>query len=219
MIMMILIMKMLWRIKLWSKSHWDTCLLFPKMPFFKIPLPLQIEEKNCHCTNNGWISLVSLILRDPGGLSSFQVRTRSPWGYCIITPVPNGCNCSGFWLGPENICVFLPNHSEAWLIVLSWVSLIQPCLLGPFDEGLLEEKSFGLNNIRETLSGKISLQINYSTENFYPDRGWFVPGLASYFMQDFSSKHKLPQVLPVEISSSEDNICKQLFLSVLRYHR
>lgn len=114
----------------------------PKNAIFQNPPTPPNWRANCHCTNNGWISLVSLILRDPGSLSSFQVRTRSPWGYCIITPVPNGCNCSGFWLGPENICVFLPNHSEAWLIVLSWVSLIQPCLLGPFDERLLEERKF-----------------------------------------------------------------------------
>ena len=35
---------------------------------------------------------------------------KSPWGQCLTRPVPN-CRCrSGFWLVPENFCVFLPNQ-------------------------------------------------------------------------------------------------------------
>ena len=35
---------------------------------------------------------------------------KSPWGQCLIRPVPNGRRRSGFWLVPENFCVFLPNQ-------------------------------------------------------------------------------------------------------------
>ena len=37
---------------------------------------------------------------------------KSPWGQCLIRPVPNGCRRSDFWLVPENVCVFLPNHKS-----------------------------------------------------------------------------------------------------------
>ena len=40
---------------------------------------------------------------------------KSPWGQCLTRPVPNGRCHSGFWLVPENFCVFLPNQkAERW---------------------------------------------------------------------------------------------------------
>ena len=35
---------------------------------------------------------------------------KSPWGQCLTTPVLNGRRRSGFWLVPENFCVFLLNQ-------------------------------------------------------------------------------------------------------------
>ena len=35
---------------------------------------------------------------------------KSPWGQRLTRPVPNGRRRSGFWLVPENFCVFLPNQ-------------------------------------------------------------------------------------------------------------
>ena len=35
---------------------------------------------------------------------------KSPWGQCVTRPVPNCRGRSGFWLVPENVCVFLPNQ-------------------------------------------------------------------------------------------------------------
>ena len=35
---------------------------------------------------------------------------KSPWGQCLTRPVPNCRGRSGFWLVPENFCVFLPNQ-------------------------------------------------------------------------------------------------------------
>ena len=32
---------------------------------------------------------------------------KSPWGQCLARQVPNGRRRSGFWLVPENFCVFL----------------------------------------------------------------------------------------------------------------
>ena len=34
---------------------------------------------------------------------------KSPWGQCLTRPVPNGRYHPGFWLVPENFCLFLPN--------------------------------------------------------------------------------------------------------------
>ena len=34
---------------------------------------------------------------------------KSPWGQCLTRPVLIGHRRSGFWLVPENFCVFLPN--------------------------------------------------------------------------------------------------------------
>ena len=31
---------------------------------------------------------------------------KSPWGQCVTRPVPNCRGRSGFWLVPENVCVF-----------------------------------------------------------------------------------------------------------------
>ena len=31
---------------------------------------------------------------------------KSPWGQCLTRPVPNGRRRPGFWLVPENFCVF-----------------------------------------------------------------------------------------------------------------
>ena len=39
---------------------------------------------------------------------------KSPWGQCLTRPVPNGRRRSGFWLVPENFCVFLPNQKAEW---------------------------------------------------------------------------------------------------------
>ena len=35
---------------------------------------------------------------------------KSPWGQCLTRPVPNSRGRSGFWLVPENFCVFLPDQ-------------------------------------------------------------------------------------------------------------
>ena len=35
---------------------------------------------------------------------------KSPWGQCLTRPVPNCRDRSGFWLVPENFCVFLPSQ-------------------------------------------------------------------------------------------------------------
>ena len=35
---------------------------------------------------------------------------KSPWGHCLTRPLLNGHRRSGFWLVPENFCVFLPNQ-------------------------------------------------------------------------------------------------------------
>ena len=35
---------------------------------------------------------------------------KSPWGQCLTRPVPNGRCRPGFWLVPQNFCVFLPNQ-------------------------------------------------------------------------------------------------------------
>ena len=44
---------------------------------------------------------------------------KSLWGQCLTRPVPNDRRRSGFWLVPENFCVFLPNHKPAGLWVVS----------------------------------------------------------------------------------------------------
>ena len=39
---------------------------------------------------------------------------KSRWGQCLTRPVPDGHRRSGFWLVPENFCVFLPNQKPEW---------------------------------------------------------------------------------------------------------
>ena len=63
---------------------------------------------------------------------------KSPWRQCLTRPVPNGRRCSGFWLVPENFCVFLPNHKPAGLWVVSsiltrndtWMAVARHVCLG-----------------------------------------------------------------------------------------
>ena len=44
------------------------------------------------------------------GMKKSKDSGKSPWGQCLTRPVPNGCRRPGFWLVPENFCVFLPNQ-------------------------------------------------------------------------------------------------------------
>ena len=44
---------------------------------------------------------------------------KSPWGQGFNGPVPNSRRNSGFWLVPENLCIFLPNHRAARLGAIS----------------------------------------------------------------------------------------------------
>ena len=77
----------------------------------------------------------SPILGDPGAVSGDGEKSKtgekkfgrrkvknakkSPWGQCFNRPVPNGQASSGFWLVPENLCIFLPNHRAARLGAIS----------------------------------------------------------------------------------------------------
>ena len=47
---------------------------------------------------------------------------KSPWGQCLTRPVPNGHSRSGYWLVPENFCVFLSNQKPEWRSGSPWVS-------------------------------------------------------------------------------------------------
>ena len=66
---------------------------------------------------------------------------KSPWGKGFKGPVPNGRGSSGFWLVPENLCIFLPNHRAARLGAISRLltPYIHPSQLLAIC--LLEEKS------------------------------------------------------------------------------
>ena len=44
------------------------------------------------------------------GTKKRKDHREEPWGQCLTRPVPNCRHCSGFWLVPENVCVFLPNQ-------------------------------------------------------------------------------------------------------------
>ena len=63
---------------------------------------------------------------------------KSPWRQCLTRPVPNGRRRSGFWLVPENFCVFLPNQKAAGLWVVScvltrnntWISVARHVCMG-----------------------------------------------------------------------------------------
>ena len=55
------------------------------------------------------------------GREKIQVKNKrkSPWRQVLNGPVPNGWSSSGFWLVPENVCFFLPNHRAGILGVVS----------------------------------------------------------------------------------------------------
>ena len=53
------------------------------------------------------------------GRRKVKNEEKSPWGQCFNGPVPNGHASSGFWLVPENHCIFLPNHRAARLGAIS----------------------------------------------------------------------------------------------------
>ena len=53
------------------------------------------------------------------GRRKVKNEKKSPWGQCFNGPVPNGQASSGFWLVPENHCIFLPNHRAARLGAIS----------------------------------------------------------------------------------------------------
>ena len=52
----------------------------------------------------------SLIARENMARRKVNNGQKSPWGQCLTRPVPNCRGRSGFWLVPENFCVFLPNQ-------------------------------------------------------------------------------------------------------------
>ena len=56
---------------------------------------------------------------------------KSPWGQCLTRPVPNCRGRSGFWLVPENFCVFLP-HQKAQRRRPSGTGLVRHCPQGLF---------------------------------------------------------------------------------------
>ena len=63
---------------------------------------------------------------------------KSPWGQCLTRPVPNDRRRSGFWLVPENVCVFLPNLKPEGLWIVSciltrndtWMAVARHVFLG-----------------------------------------------------------------------------------------
>ena len=63
-------------------------------------------------SNLRWNSISSRHPRRSRGWVDFKSGQKSPWGHSLTWLVPNGCSCSGIWLVPENLCVFLPNQSE-----------------------------------------------------------------------------------------------------------
>ena len=56
---------------------------------------------------------------------------KSPSGQCPTRPVPNGHCHSGFWLVPENFCVFLPKK-KAERRRPFWTGLVRHCPQGLF---------------------------------------------------------------------------------------
>ena len=56
---------------------------------------------------------------------------KSPWEQCLTRPVPNGHSRSGYWLVPENFCVFLPNQKPEWRWPLG-TGLVRHCPQGLF---------------------------------------------------------------------------------------
>ena len=58
---------------------------------------------------------------EKNGEKKVKNREKGPCGRCFTRPVLNNPGRSGFWLVPENICVFLPNQRAADLAVFSCV--------------------------------------------------------------------------------------------------
>jgi len=65
------------------------------------------------------------------GRTNVKGQTRSAWGKCFSRVVPNGLARSGYWIGTENFCIFLPNQRAANLVSVSCV-LTQSCSRGSF---------------------------------------------------------------------------------------
>ena len=86
----------------------------------------------------------------------FKSGRRSPSGHCPTRLVPNSRSRSGIWLVPENLYVFLPNHSEVCFRVLSCVltrictrsSVAHLVCLGRATK-LCPGKKFQSHNVRE----------------------------------------------------------------------
>ena len=111
-----------------------TQILHKYMIFTPLPPSPNWLSESFHChrgwrKSRGFILWIS-ILGEPGADSGGEGKSKrvgnmawrkvkdgekSPWGQCLTTPVPNGHRSSGFWLVPENFCVFLPNQkAERW---------------------------------------------------------------------------------------------------------
>ena len=56
---------------------------------------------------------------------------KSPWGQRLTRPVSNGRRHPGFWLVPENFCVFLPNQKPERRRPFG-TGLVRHCLQGLF---------------------------------------------------------------------------------------
>ena len=55
---------------------------------------------------------------------------KSLWGQCLTRPVPNGRRRPGFWLVPENVCVFLPNQKPEQRRPFGTGGLVRHCPQG-----------------------------------------------------------------------------------------
>ena len=104
---------------------------------------------------------------------------KSPWGQCLTRPVPNGRCHSGFWLVPENFCVFLPNQkAERW-----WpfgTGLVRHCpqgLFSPFFTFLPAIFCARLDFPSPTLSAPGSPRMDYSTYKSFDFSTKVIPSL------------------------------------------
>ena len=88
---------------------------------------------------------------------------KSPWGQCLTRPVPNGRRRSGFWLVPENCCVFLPNQKPADLWVVS-------CILTRNDTWMVVARHVCLGRSRVVPKSYRSKEQPRSTRNEFPIR-------------------------------------------------
>ena len=95
----------------------------PKNAIFKIPLPLPIEEQIVIVPNRNGSLLFSLSSEIQRGLVPF----KSGQGALGDNVLSHQFQTVAIDLASD-ICVFLPNQSEALLRVLSGVSSKQPCL-------------------------------------------------------------------------------------------